>query len=75
MFTIHKNIKIEIGRTIIRALRSNKELNIYLKDGSMLENVSKKREIGEDVYYRYIKSPINRVKITKIINEIIAVFE
>ena len=70
MFTIHKNIKIEIGRTLIRALRSNKELNIYLKDGSMLENVSKKREIGEDVYYRYIKSPINRVKITKIINEI-----
>ncbi len=64
--------KMEIGRVVLRNLRNNKEINMYIKDGSMLDSVPRKKEIEGHNYYRYIVDPINRVRISKIINELLA---
>lgn len=71
-FNEYKIKKMEIGRIVLRNLRNNREINMYLKDGSMLDTVPRKKEIEGYNYYRYVTDPINRVRISKIINELLA---
>ena len=64
-FNEYKIKKLEIGRIVLRNLRNNREINMYLKDGSMLDTVPRKKEIDGYNYYRYVTDPINRVRISK----------
>ena len=71
-FNEYKIKKMEIGKVVLRNLRNNREINMYLKDGSMLDTVPRKKVIAGHNYYRYVTDPINRVRISKIINELLA---
>ena len=60
-------MKLAKGSTILRNIRNNREINIYLKDGLMLESVPYKKEIDGKWYYRYSDNSINRYRISTLI--------
>lgn len=60
-------MKLAKGNTVLRNIRNNREVNIYLKDRLMLESVPYKRKIDEKWYYRYSDNSINRYRISTLI--------
>jgi diguanylate cyclase (GGDEF)-like protein len=60
-------MKLAKGSIVLRNIRNNREINIYLKDRLMLESVPYKKKFDDKWYYRYSNNSINRYRISTII--------
>lgn len=60
-------LKLANGNIILRNIKNNREINIYLKEGVMLDAAVKKIKVSDKWYYHYSSNSINKYKISTLI--------
>lgn len=60
-------MKLSKGNIILRNIRNNREINIYLQEGVMLDSVPYKIKVNGNWYYHYSDNTINRYRISTLI--------
>lgn len=60
-------MKLSKGNIILRNIRNNREINIYLQEGLMLDSVPYKIKVDGNWYYHYSNNSINRYRISTLI--------